>query len=116
MKYLHSKVVSSLLFVCLFFLNGLCVYCLSPIGTRLLAATVQHPPVGKQPLGMLFPNINKEAYYTNSSKLRAIASAEKANDWVRMKQLLVGYLAHFGIENFRRDTKMIWKLAKLLEL
>ena len=65
---------------------------------------------------MTFPAIEKVPYYTDPAKFRQIIEAGKTQDLAKKRQLLANYIVHFGVENFRKDIKLIWKLAKLTEL
>ena len=62
-----------------------------------------------------FPNLNKVAFYQNSSKLNAILKLEKKQNWAKVLPLLEDYVGNFGIDNFYRDTKLLWRLGQLYE-
>ncbi len=63
-----------------------------------------------------FPNINKIPYYYNEKELNAITMKENAHDWDGLYKILGTYISRFGIQNFYKDTQMIWQYAKLTEL
>ena len=63
-----------------------------------------------------FKNINKVADYYNKEKLKEIYELEEARNWKELYQKLSAYVKKFGIQNFYKDTRMIWRLAKLTEL
>lgn len=63
-----------------------------------------------------FKNINKKAEYFNKSKYKKILELEEEQDYVKLYPLLKEYVSNFGIQNFYKDTKLIWRLAKLTEL
>jgi hypothetical protein len=62
-----------------------------------------------------FPNLNKLAFYQNSSKLNAILKLEKKQNWAKVLPLLEEYVGNFGIDNFYRDTKLLWRLGQLYD-
>ncbi|MDX5443687.1 MAG: hypothetical protein LPJ89_07910 [Hymenobacteraceae bacterium] len=62
-----------------------------------------------------FPNVNKIPFYENKKKLREIRKYEKRKDWKKVRPLLEEYVRNFGIENFYKNTNMLWRLAQLLE-
>ncbi|MCC2546990.1 OmpA family protein [Hymenobacter sp. BT175] len=62
-----------------------------------------------------FSNINRLAYYENKKELKAVQKAEKRRNWVAARNLLDAYVHKFGIENFYKDTPLLWRLAQLWE-
>lgn len=63
-----------------------------------------------------FKNINKVTYYYNKQELEHIKKLERDESWEKLYGALQNYVEKFGIQNFYRDTRMIWRLAKLTEL
>ena len=63
-----------------------------------------------------FKNINKIPYYYNSEELITIKKYEQSRDYVKLLPVLERYVANFGIENFSRDSEMLWRLGNLYEL
>jgi len=63
-----------------------------------------------------FPNINKIPYYYDGKVLAQINKYERDQEWEKAHQLLMAYVRNFGIQNFYRDTHLLWRLAKLIEL
>ncbi len=63
-----------------------------------------------------FPNINKVPDYVDKSKLDKIKDLESQKDWQPLYLELKRYVRNFGIQNFYKDTYLIWRLAKLTEL
>ena len=61
----------------------------------------------------LFPNVNRVAYFQDKKALREIQRAEKRKNWPAARNLLELYVGQFGIENFYRDTPMLWHLGQL---
>ncbi|UOR05681.1 OmpA family protein [Hymenobacter aerilatus] len=62
-----------------------------------------------------FPNVNRLAFYQNKKELKAIQQAEKRHNWGQARKLLAAYVGKFGIENFARNTDMLWRLGQLYE-
>ncbi|WP_258098837.1 OmpA family protein [Marinoscillum pacificum] len=63
-----------------------------------------------------FKNINQKADFYDADKLKQIRKLEEAKDWEKLFEVLKDYVANFGIQNFYKDTRLIWRLAKLTEL
>lgn len=63
-----------------------------------------------------FKNINKLPDYYNPDELKQIRKLEEAEDWEALYNNLKAYVSKFGIQNFYKDTRLIWRLAKLTEL
>lgn len=68
------------------------------------------------PDGVEFENINKIPYYFNKKQLKEILKLDKSKEWEKQYQALKRYVSNFGIENFYKDTYLLWRLAKLSEL
>ncbi|WP_052430604.1 OmpA family protein [Hymenobacter sp. DG25B] len=62
-----------------------------------------------------FANVNRVPFFYNKKDLKAIQQAEKRKNWKLARTLLEQYVAQFGIENFYRDTNMLWRLGQLCE-
>ena len=62
-----------------------------------------------------FPNVNKIPYYYNEAELEGIKAAMKAHDTEKWYRTLRDYVGNFGIQNFYKDTKMLWDLARLAD-
>jgi outer membrane protein OmpA-like peptidoglycan-associated protein len=63
-----------------------------------------------------FRNINKIPYFYDEKQLQSINMKENAHDWQGLYKELGQYIANFGIQNFYRDTHLLWRYAKLTEL
>ena len=63
-----------------------------------------------------FAFINKYPDYFDERKMREILKKQDEEDWEKAFELINDYVGRFGIQNFYKDTKMIWRLAKLTEL
>ena len=62
-----------------------------------------------------FININKISFYENKKELKAIRKAERRRNYREARVLLEKYVAQFGVQNFYRNTDMLWHLGQLLE-
>jgi outer membrane protein OmpA-like peptidoglycan-associated protein len=63
----------------------------------------------------VFPNLNKVPYYFNKNTFQKITQLSASSQERELYPLLKEYVANFGIENFARNTAMLWQLAKLSE-
>ncbi len=63
-----------------------------------------------------FKNLNKIAYYYNPEELLLIKKYEQSRDYSKLLPVLERYVSNFGIENFSRDSDMLWRLGNLYEL
>lgn len=63
-----------------------------------------------------FKNVNKIPFYYNEKLLKSIELKETAKDWEGLYKELGSYIANFGIQNFYKDTYLLWRYAKLTEL
>jgi outer membrane protein OmpA-like peptidoglycan-associated protein len=61
----------------------------------------------------LFPNINKTPYFFEKAKYQKITQLHEAGNETDLYPLLKDYVRNFGIENFSRNTNMLWQLARL---
>jgi flagellar motor protein MotB len=62
-----------------------------------------------------FPNVNKIAFYEDKKALKAIQKAERRHHYAEARTLLTRYVSQFGIENFYRNTDLLWHLGQLLQ-
>ncbi len=62
-----------------------------------------------------FPNVNRIAFYANEAKFKKIKQLENARNNPALYLELREYVKNFGIENFYKQTHLIWQLAKLSE-
>jgi len=65
---------------------------------------------------LTFNNVNKIPYYYNEKKREKIKELEEKKDWKNLYYELGEYVSQFGIQNFYKDTEMLWQYAKLTEL
>ena len=63
-----------------------------------------------------FKNINKLGHYYDQSEMTHMRKLEKEQRWEELYYALQDYVGKFGIQNFYKDTRVIWRLAKLTEL
>lgn len=63
-----------------------------------------------------FEGINKYPLYYDKQKLQRIIKLDTDQEWEKLFNALKGYVKKFGIQNFYKDTKLIWRLAKMTEL
>jgi len=63
-----------------------------------------------------FPNVNKVRYYYDKRHWEEIQKFESKQQWEQLHGVLLPYVFNFGIENFYKDTFLLWRLAKLTEL
>ncbi|WMN06529.1 OmpA family protein [Marivirga arenosa] len=63
-----------------------------------------------------FPNVNQFNYYQDENELEKINRTQQSKNWEKFKELLEDYVQQFAIENFYKDTRLIWQLAKMEEL
>jgi flagellar motor protein MotB len=62
-----------------------------------------------------FININKAPFFEDKKALKAISKAEKRRDYRTARILLEKYVAQFGIQNFYKNTDLLWHLGQLFE-
>lgn len=63
-----------------------------------------------------FAFINKYPDYLDRGKMKEILKKQDEEAWEEVFVLINDYVGRFGIQNFYKDTKMIWRLAKLTEM
>lgn len=62
-----------------------------------------------------FPNVNTIAFYSDREKLTHIRQLEASFAGESFYQALKTYVSKFGIENFSKNTSLLWRLAQLSE-
>ena len=60
-----------------------------------------------------FPNVNKIAFYADKKQFNYLRQLEASYADREQYRDLRKYVANFGIENFSKNTLMLWQLAKL---
>ncbi|MDN4166277.1 OmpA family protein [Cytophagales bacterium LB-30] len=63
-----------------------------------------------------FPNLNRVPYFRHEKDLAEIKKLESNKNWEKLYPALKRYVQRFGIQNFYKDTYLLWKLAKLAEI
>lgn len=63
-----------------------------------------------------FPNVNQINFYEDENAMNKIKRAQENKNWEKFKNLLEDYVKKFATENFYKDTRLIWQLAKMEEL
>jgi len=63
-----------------------------------------------------FKNINKIPFYYNEGEYLTIRKLEEKKDYAALMAALEKYVNNFGIQNFSRNTDMIWRLGRLYQL
>ena len=62
-----------------------------------------------------YPNINQKTYFQDKRLIRMIQKAEAQEDSALLDRLLDQYIPQFGIENFRKDYRLLWMAAQVKE-
>lgn len=60
-----------------------------------------------------FPNMNILPYYYDEAKLEELAKYDKKGQTEYLYLGLLEYVSNFGIENFYKNTFLLWKLGKM---
>ncbi|RYY14562.1 MAG: OmpA family protein, partial [Cytophagaceae bacterium] len=60
-----------------------------------------------------FVNVNKLPFFEDKKALQTIRKAERRHRYAEARTLLTQYVAQFGIENFYRNTDLLWHLGQL---
>jgi hypothetical protein len=63
-----------------------------------------------------FKNINVIPFYYNEAEFTKIKKLEEAKNYKELLPLMERYVNSFGIQNFSRNTDMIWKLGRLYQM
>ncbi|MGK7397155.1 MAG: OmpA family protein [Candidatus Cyclobacteriaceae bacterium M3_2C_046] len=63
-----------------------------------------------------FKNLNKIPYYYEAKKFEQLKKLDQKQSYEKLYQELRDYVSNFGVQNFYRDTYLLWRLAKLTEL
>ncbi|MTI31768.1 OmpA family protein [Cytophagales bacterium RKSG123] len=63
-----------------------------------------------------FKNVNLIPFYYAKKAFREIERYEKQKNWEGLYPVLSDYVKNFGIENFYKDTDLLWRLAKTAEI
>lgn len=63
-----------------------------------------------------FKNINVIPFYYDDAEFSKIKKLEEAKNYKELLPLMEHYVNSFGIQNFSRNTDMIWKLGRLYQM
>jgi outer membrane protein OmpA-like peptidoglycan-associated protein/tetratricopeptide (TPR) repeat protein len=63
-----------------------------------------------------FPNLNQKPYFSDQDLMRKIQKWERQKKYDKVLPLMEEYVMSFGIQNFYKDTRYLWRLAQLYEL
>ena len=63
-----------------------------------------------------FPNLNQKPFFIDTDLLKKIQKWERQKKFDKVLPLLESYVMSFGIQNFYKETKYLWRLAQLYEL
>ncbi|MBV6644545.1 MAG: OmpA family protein [Cyclobacteriaceae bacterium] len=63
-----------------------------------------------------FEYINDYSEHHDAARLAQMRKLNAEQNWEDLYVVLKDYVSRFGIRNFYKDTRLIWKLAKLTEL
>ncbi|MDN5216444.1 OmpA family protein [Fulvivirgaceae bacterium BMA12] len=63
-----------------------------------------------------FSNVNKVAYFADKGLSKSINKLDQARNWNKLYPLLENYIKNFGIENFYKETRWLWRYGKLTEM
>ena len=89
--------------------------CQKKINTGADSTIVKDLPDDKNEPFIDFPNINEIPYYHQKKELQKIVQYRSTGDLTSRFQALKDYVSHFGIQNFYKDTPLLWELAILAE-
>ncbi len=102
------------LFLCFFLLPFLSTgqYKHVPLDSARIKTQRNAPAASFQ---LQFPNINVIPYYSDRKLLSTIQKLERRKQYDQVLPLLEKYVGNFGIENFYKDTNLLWRLGQLYE-
>lgn len=69
----------------------------------------------REQLIFTFKNVNKVAFYQNPSLLAKIKTFEHQKQYDNLLPALEEYVGNFGIQNFYKNTDLLWRLGQLYE-
>ena len=62
-----------------------------------------------------FPNLNRVPYYYHKKQINGIRKLAQQSDSEKLYERLFPYVRDFGVTNFMKDNRLLWKLAQLEE-
>jgi len=63
-----------------------------------------------------FPNMNQKSYFSDNDLMKKIQKWERLKKFDKVLPLLEEYVMSFGVQNFYKDTRYLWRLAQLYEI
>jgi outer membrane protein OmpA-like peptidoglycan-associated protein len=63
-----------------------------------------------------FPNVNVVPFFSNMDQLKKIQKWERQKKYDKLLPMMEKYVGSFGIQNFYKETKYLWRLAQLYEM
>lgn len=63
-----------------------------------------------------FPNVNKVLYHYDAAAIKKMSELDDKEQWEKLYKRMGDYVQQFGIENFYKDTRLLWRYAKLTEI
>jgi outer membrane protein OmpA-like peptidoglycan-associated protein len=95
-----------------FWTTGLCQKSLIP---DVDSTVIRNLPDEKRMVFIDFRNINHVPYYYQKKELQRIAQYRNTGELEQLYNALYDYVSSFGIQNFYKDTPLLWELATLSE-
>jgi len=71
--------------------------------------------VDKEAAVFLFPNVNKIPYYVDPDRLKRIQEYSHKKNYRKLINVLEDYVFNFGVQNFYKQTAMLWQLGQLYQ-
>ncbi|HEY8402913.1 MAG TPA: OmpA family protein [Cytophagaceae bacterium] len=84
--------------------------------TQTLAKPSGDATEKKSEFQLTFKNLNVIPYYYNKDELNQIRKYEHKKDYAKLLPALETYVSNFGIQNFSKNTNLLWKLGQLYEV
>ena len=78
------------------------------VGDQPMAGTVTDPL-------FFFSNINKVSYFYDADQMRKIQQLTRKKSNRKLTSHLEDYVLNFGVQNFYKNTNLLWQLGKLYE-
>ncbi len=63
-----------------------------------------------------FPNMNQKPYFSDNDLMKKIQKWERLKKYDKVLPFLEEYVMSFGVQNFYKDTRYLWRLAQLYEI
>ncbi|MBS0001034.1 MAG: OmpA family protein, partial [Cyclobacteriaceae bacterium] len=89
--------------------------CQKKLEADIDSTTIRNLPDEKKNPFINFPNINKSPYYHQKKELQKIEQYRNSTEIEAWYEALYDYVSNFGIQNFYKDTPLLWEFATLAE-